>query len=306
MSADDPSSLRTELASLAELVRENEPLARHSTFAIGGPADFYVEPKTLPELKKIVAWSNRHGLPLFPIGQGSNLLIGDKGVRGVVVRLRGEFEEISFDGERVSAGAGAPLPSLAKACAQNGLAGAEPLAGIPGTVGGALMTNAGTPEGDIGSLVDEVEILENSGKPAVLAKKDIVFSYRRSDLPGRLVLRARLKLRRGDKNDIMAAIQNQLNRRAKTQPLGSYNVGSIFKNPPGDFAARLVDAAGLKGLRVGGAAVSDKHANFIVNAGQATAEDVHRLIEKIRRTVQEKFGVLLETEIWFAGERSTF
>lgn len=302
MSSPAASSRLEELKTLAPLVRPAEPLARHSTFGIGGPADFYVEIKTAEQMRNLFLWTKKQRLPIFPIGQGSNLLVSDKGIRGVVVRLRGEFEEVAFDGERVIAGAGVTLPWLAKYCAEQSLAGAEPFAGVPGTVGGALMTNAGTPEGDIGSLVEEIHLLDEEGQPRSLTKKQIHFSYRHSDLHGKFVLKARLKLRRGNKNDIMAAIQHQLDRRAKTQPLGTYNVGSIFKNPPGDFAARLVEAAGLKGLREGGAQVSPRHANFIVNAERATAQDVRRLIEKIRRTVREKFGVPLELEIWLVGE----
>lgn len=296
------TSLFDELKPLVHRAKADEPLSRHSTFGIGGPADFYVEVETGPQLKALMIWTQKHKLPVFPLGQGSNLLVGDKGIRGVVLRLRGEFEALAFDGERVMAGAGVALPYLAKQCAEQGLTGAEPLVGIPGTVGGGLMTNAGTPEGDIGSLVESVDVITPEGEVRTLARKDIAFSYRKSNLAGRFVLRARLKLRRGNKNDIMAGIQKQLNRRAETQPLGTYNCGSVFKNPPGDFAARLVEAAGLKGLRIGGAEISKRHANFIVNVDRATARDVRQLIEKARQAVFEKFGVKLELEVWLAGE----
>jgi UDP-N-acetylmuramate dehydrogenase len=296
------TSLLSELVPLVATVKADEPLGRHSTFGIGGPADYYVEVKTEEQARDLVRWTAERGLPLFPIGQGSNLLVGDKGLRGVVVRLRGEFEELSFADESVVAGAGVALPYLAKQCAERGLEGAEPLAGVPGTVGGGLMTNAGTREGDLGSLIESVDVITPAGEVASLRRDEIVFSYRKSDLAGRFVLRARLKLRRGDKNVILSKIQLQLTRRAQTQPLGTYNVGSIFKNPPGDFAARLVEAAGLKGHRVGGAQVSPRHANFIVNADRATAADVRALIDTVRRAVKEKFGVELELEIWQVGE----
>lgn len=291
-----------ELKALVPIVKPGEPLARHTTYNIGGPADFYVEVKTAAQMRDLFVWTRKHSLPIFPIGAGSNLLVGDKGIRGVVVRLRGEFEEVSFEGETVTAGAGVTLPWLAKYCAEQSLTGAEPFVGVPGTVGGALMTNAGTPEGDIGSLVQEVHILDEAGRARSLSQKDLQFSYRHSNLHGKFVLKARLKLRRGERNDIMAATQVQLDRRAKTQPLGTYNVGSIFKNPPGDYAARLVEAAGLKGFKLGGAQVSPRHANFIVNADRATARDVRQLIEKIRADVQQKFGVRLETEVWLVGD----
>jgi UDP-N-acetylmuramate dehydrogenase len=291
-----------ELKSLVPLVKPGELLARHSTFGIGGPADIYVEAKTVPQARALFLWTKKRKLPLFPIGAGSNLLVGDKGIRGVVVRLRGEFEEVTFDGEQAEAGAGVTLPWLAKYCAERSLSGAEPLVGIPGTVGGALMTNAGTPEGDIGTLVASVDVLDEEGEVRSLARSEVHFSYRHSDLLGKFVLKARLKLRRGERNDIIAATQHQLDRRAKTQPLGTYNVGSIFKNPPGDHAARLVEAAGFKGFKWGGAQVSPRHANFIVNAERASARDVRELIEKIRAAVQEKFGLRLETEVWLVGE----
>jgi UDP-N-acetylmuramate dehydrogenase len=297
-----PSALAEELAPLVARVKPGELMSRHSTFGIGGPADFYVEVKTEAQAKSLMRWTRDRNLPLFPVGQGSNLLVGDKGLRGVVVRLRGELEEAVFDGEIVTVGAGAAWPSFAKKCAERGLAGAEPMVGVPGTIGGGLMTNAGTPEGDTGSLVESVDVLEPSGETVTVEKKDMVFRYRHSSLKGRFVLRARLKLRRENGNDIMARLQKQLDRRAKTQPLGTYNVGSIFKNPPGDHAARLVEAAGLKGLREGGAQVSPRHANFIVNADHATAADVRRLIDRIRREVAEKFNVQLELEVMPVGE----
>jgi UDP-N-acetylmuramate dehydrogenase len=295
--------LSDELAALVARVRASEPLARHSTFGIGGPADFYVEVETESQIQKLVVWARDHHLPVFPIGQGSNLLIADKGIRGVVVRLRGEFENIhAEDGDTLAAGAGVTWPRLALHCAHRGLAGAEGLVGIPGTLGGGLMTNAGTPEGDTGALVQEVRILTPEGRPEVLTRQDLHFSYRHSNLPGKLVLDVRLKLRRENKNDIMGRLRKQLSRRAQTQPLGTQNVGSIFKNPPGDYAARLLEAAGLKGFQIGGAQVSPRHANFIVNTGHATAQDVHRLIEAARRAVQEKFGVRLDLEVWPVGD----
>jgi UDP-N-acetylmuramate dehydrogenase len=297
-----PGKLAGEIKSSVSRFLVSEPLSHHSTFGIGGPADYYAEVKNIEELKIVLAFARKHKLPLFPIGNGSNLLISDKGWRGVVLRLKGEFQDIEFNDTEVWAGAGAAFPILAKQCAERGLAGAEPLAGIPGTVGGGLMTNAGTAEGDLGSLVQEVWVADESGRIKSVPKKDIRFSYRRSNLTGRLVVRARLQLRRGDKNDIMARIERSLEKRAQTQPIGTYNVGSIFKNPPGDFAARLIQAAHLKGYRVGGAEISQRHANFIVNKGPATAEDVQKLIAHVQKTVYDQFSVKLELEIWPVGQ----
>jgi len=297
------SPLLDELTPLVARVIPNEPLSKHCTFGIGGPADFYVEVATEDQAVNLVRWVKDRKLPLFPIGAGSNLLVSDKGMRGVTVRLRGDFEKLDFDdGLGLTAGAGATWPRLALKCADRDLAGAEGLVGIPGTLGGGLMTNAGTREGDTGQLVESLDVLTPDGKIATLGKNDLHFTYRHSNLPGKFVLRARLKLRRESKTDIMGRLKKQWAYRAKTQPLGTHNVGSIFKNPPGDFAARLVEAAGLKGTTLGGAQVSPMHANFIVNAGSATAADVRALIRRVQDTVLEKNGVRLELEVWPVGE----
>lgn len=294
--------LSSRLSDLGFQIKKAEPLSRHSTFAVGGPADYYAEVRTRAELENLERACRESKTALFPIGQGSNLLVGDGGIRGVVVRLRGEFEDVSFDGNVLTAGAGAAMPPLAKACAKRGLAGAEFMAGIPGTVGGGLMTNAGTPDGDLGSLVDSVDVLNADGSWETLNREKLSFSYRRSNLAGRLVAKAVLKLQPGDPAVIMALVEKQLARRSERQPLGTYNCGSVFKNPAGDHAARLIEAAGLKGRRIGGARISPKHANFIENAERATAKDVRALIDLARRSVKEQFGVDLETEVWTAGE----
>lgn len=282
--------------------KTNEPLSRHTTWGIGGPADFFIEVQNRKGLAQLLDWAKERNVPLFPIGQGSNLLVSDKGLRGAVVRLRGEFEEMRFDGPLVEAGAGVMLPPLARAAAERGLSGAEPFVGIPGTVGGALMTNAGTPEGDIGRLVEAVEILDESGEIKRLEKKDVAFSYRHSSLAGAFVLSATLRLTPGVAAEIAARTEAQKTRRAERQPLGTKNCGSVFKNPPDDHAARLIEAAGLKGRVQGGARISPKHANFIENTGGATAEDVRALIDAAKTAVKEKFNVTLELEVWPVGE----
>lgn len=298
-----PGGLLADLRKEFPDAQGDEPLARHTTWGIGGPADFYVEVTSRDALDRLLAWAVQKQVPLFPIGQGSNLLVGDRGVRGIVVRLRGEFERIDVhpDGT-VDAGAGAFLPQIARACAAAGLTGAEPFCGIPGTLGGGLMTNAGTPEGDLGGVVREVIALDGDGRERRLTAKDLRFGYRRSNLTNHLVLSARLKLRPGNRNDILASVEKQLARRAERQPLGTKNCGSVFKNPPGDHAARLIEAAGLKGARSGDARVSPKHANFIENTGRATAADVRALIARVRADVREKFGVDLELEVWPVGD----
>lgn len=292
----DDLQLRVPSAKVAE------PLARHTTWAIGGPADVYAEPKTLDELRALEDWSRTRGLPLTPIGAGSNLLVGDHGVRGVVFRLRGDFEKLTMNGHDVVAGAGVFLPTLARTCADAGLDGAAAFAGIPGTLGGGLMTNAGTGDGDLGSLVTDVTVMEPGGATTPLNRDQLSFRYRGSNLQGRLVVGARLTLRPGDRAAILARTQALLKKRAETQPLGTFNCGSVFKNPPGDHAARLIEAAGLKGRRLGGVRVSPKHANFIENVDHATAADARALMGLIRDTVRETFGVTLEPEVWSLGE----
>jgi UDP-N-acetylmuramate dehydrogenase len=292
-----------ELRSRAEKVCVDEPLSKHCTLGVGGPADFYVEVATTQQLKAVWSWAKAQGLPLFLIGKGSNILISDKGVRGVVVHLRGEFEEISWEENRVRAGAGTSLPVLAKQCAERGWGGAEFMVGIPGTLGGGLLTNAGTPEGDLGSLVEQVKVLDVTGAEKVLSKNQLAFRYRSSTLAGQFVLAATLKLRRGNKTDSMARLRFQLKRRGEKQPLGTKNCGSVFKNPPGDHAARLIEGVGLKGFCLGGARFSPKHANFIENTGGASARDIHRLMEKACHLVREKFGLTLEPEVWSVGEK---
>lgn len=293
-----------DLRPITSKALAREPLSRHSTFAIGGPADFYVEVESRAQLTALARLCGERRWPLFMIGQGSNLLVGDGGIRGVVVRLRGEFEQMTFQGNAVTAGAGVMLPQLARACGQRGLAGAEAFVGIPGTVGGGLMTNAGTPEGDLGSLVQSVDLMTPEGAKETWGRDRLEFGYRRSNLAGRWVLSAALELKPGEARDIMALVEKQLTRRAERQPLGTFNCGSVFKNPPGDHAARLIEACGLKGHRIGGARISPKHANFIENVEKASARDAKALIDLARTTVKEKFGVDLETEVWSVGENA--
>ena len=290
------------MKSLVARVVARESLSRHTTLSVGGPADYYVEVGTRDQLRALFLWAKEIGVPLFPIGQGSNLLIGDGGIRGIVVRLKGDFESIVFDGNRATAGAGAMLPALAREASERGLAGAEAFAGVPGTVGGGLLTNAGTPDGDLGSLVESVEVMNADGTLETLTRDRLEFSYRRSALSGKWVTSAVLALKPGDPVEILALVEKQKNRRTERQPLGTFNCGSVFKNPPGDHAARLIEAAGLKGRRIGGARISPKHANFIENDNHAAATDVKALMDLARRTVKEKFGVDLEPEVWTAGE----
>jgi UDP-N-acetylmuramate dehydrogenase len=240
--------------------------------------------------------------PSCPSAKAQTFWSATGGVRGGVVRLRGEFEEVRFEGDTAHVGAGVLLPRFARQAAERGLTGAEPLCGIPGTLGGGLRTNAGTPEGDLGALVESVDVMDGEGSVRTAPRAELSFGYRRADLGGGWALSAQLKLRPGNRNDILSSVDKQLARRTERQPLGTKNCGSVFKNPPGDFAARLIEAAGLKGHRIGGARVSPKHANFIENVDNASAADARQLIALIQNTVRDRFGTVLELEVWTVGE----
>lgn len=298
------SSWRDELRSRFPHAKLDEPLARYTTFRIGGPADCYIELKTRAELPDFFKIIRDHKVPLFMLGWGSNLLIRDGGVRACVARLRGEFEKAEFlDGQRVRAGAGLRVPQFVSLCAERGLAGAEPLIGVPGTMGGAFVMNAGTRDGEVGPLVESVEFFDAEALRArEIDGKDLGFAYRRSNLEGRVVLGGILKLKAADKGDIMARIQNFQQRRLQTQPVHTHNVGSVFKNPSGRFVAQMIEEAGLKGRVLGGARVSPQHANFIENFSNASANDVLGLVDLIRGTIRSRFSLDLELEMKVVGE----
>lgn len=292
-------------------ILQNEPMLRHTTFRIGGPCDFYVEVKTIEELKKLILFVNKKKIPYLIVGSGSNILVKDKGIRGIVIRLTGDFSNLT-KGSRGSpdpyslsiiAGAGCPLPLFIKKCIERGLGGVEFLAGIPGTVGGAVTMNAGTKTGSIGSIIKSVTVMDEKGNIKKLDRKSLKFSYRNSGIPEKnIIISAEFSLKKDKKNNIIKKIKNLFRHRFKTQPVGQHNAGCVFKNPEGDYASRLIDEAGMKGVSVGGAVVSKLHANYINNMGSATAEDVIKLINKIQKKVKEKFNKNLELEIKVVGK----
>ncbi len=281
----------------------NEPLSRHTSFKIGGPADAFVTAMTRAQAAASLRIAKAAGVPVFFLGWGSNLLVRDGGIRGLVLALGGDFERIEFPGpELVRAGAAARVPQLVVSCAENGLTGLEPIVGVPGCVGGALVMNAGTREGEIGPFVEEVETLDRGGNAGVVARSALAFEYRSSNLGKSLVLSALLRLKRGVKADIMAVVVRQQQKRLQTQPIHTFNVGSTFKNPPGLFAAQMIERSGLKGHVVGGARVSPMHANFIENFAGAKASDVLALVDLISERVRAESGVKLELEMRIVGE----
>lgn len=294
---------KKETRKLFPEARFDEPLSRHTTFKIGGPADCYIEIGTREGLEKIARFSAKTRVPLFLIGWGSNLLILDGGLPGIVVRLKGDFEEINFlKGNLVRVGAAVRLPKLIVSAAKKNLGGGEALVGIPGTVGGALVMNAGTRDLEIGSLVRDVEILDaKTFKTHFLKPSRLRFGYRSSNLHGRLILSALLQLRAGNKVDIMKRVTAHQARRLKTQPVHTFNVGSVFKNPEGIFVAKLIEDAGLKGTVCGGARISPLHANFIENFSKARACDVLELARQAREKIKRATGLSLELEMKVVG-----
>ncbi|CAG7620839.1 UDP-N-acetylmuramate dehydrogenase [Paenibacillus allorhizosphaerae] len=286
-------------------VRLNEPLAPYTTWKIGGPADILLVPQSKEQLIQAVKLLHAHQTPWFVLGRGSNLLVSDKGVRGVVIKLGEALEKVRIEGERVYAGGAVSFIVLCQMVAREGLAGLEFGGGIPGTVGGAVYMNAGAHGSDVSRILSRAEVLLPTGELVTLQKDDFAYAYRHSMLhsePG-IVTEAVFQLKRGDRKEIVASLNAFKERRLQTQPLTLACAGSVFRNPEGHFSAKLIEDAGLKGLRVGGAVVSPMHANFIINTGQATAQDVLALIEQVQDTVNQKYGVRLVPEVMAVGER---
>lgn len=298
---DSKTALKTAAAGLRGEARWRAPLSEHTTLGVGGPADLLAIPADLEDLRGLAGRARAAGLPLFVLG-GSNLLVQDGGLRGIVVKLARLDRIEAIDALRLEAEAGVPLPRLARWAAERGLGGLEFAVGIPGTLGGGVVMNAGTPDGEVGNFVEAVRVLTPDGALVEAARPEIGFSYRASRLPAGIVVAARLALEQGRWDEIRKRLQDHSRRRRATQPLNLPNAGSVFKNPPGDFAARLIEAAGLKGARIGDAQISERHANFIVNRGAATARDALALIARARATVERTAGVRLELELKVVGE----
>jgi UDP-N-acetylmuramate dehydrogenase len=284
-------------------LRRGEPLSRHTAWGIGGPAERLYEPADLDDLRCFLA-----GLPadepLFWMGLGSNLLVRDGGIRGTVVLLANCLDAIERTGERqVRAEAGVPCPKVARFCARAGLGGSAFMAGIPGTVGGALAMNAGAFGGETYDIVHAVELVNRRGELILRAPGELKASYRHVDVPhNEWFVAAQLSLSASEPEETRSHIRALLKRRAETQPLGQRSCGSVFRNPPGDHAARLIEACGLKGRRIGDALVSPKHANFIINDGHASAADVEALIGLVMKTVRREHGITLVPEVRVVGE----
>ncbi|MSS70051.1 MAG: UDP-N-acetylmuramate dehydrogenase [Candidatus Latescibacteria bacterium] len=297
--------LKQELRAICRgEVRFDEPMARHTSFGVGGPADALLLPGDLDEVRAVCRRLVSQEIPILPLGDGTNMLVSDAGWRGAVICLTKGLRVISFQEETGSAEAGASLSVFSRQCQRAGLAGMEWACSVPGTLGGAMRGNAGAFGGETFDRLLSVEALDmGTGQTLLLKKEDLPHSYRRCDLPpGLLLLRGAFALAGGRPEEIEARMDDILSRRKATQPLYERNAGCIFKNPAGSSAGLLIDQAGCKGLGVGGAVVSDLHANFMVNRGGATAADVLTLIERIRDRVRQHAGIELETEIRTIGE----
>jgi UDP-N-acetylmuramate dehydrogenase len=284
--------------------RLKESMRRYTSFHIGGAADFLIFPEGTDDLRKILYLCDKYKISLFVLGFGTNILVKDGGIRGVIVSLDKGFSEVRVvEGERVTAGAGAGLQTMVGFALKNELSGMEFAVGIPGSVGGALVMNAGTEVGEMEDIVQEVRIMTSDGEIRTLKKGDIKFSYRCSNFPsGSILLETDTLLKKGKGKNIKREMELFIHKRRLKQPLSFNSAGSVFKNPPGDFAGRLVESAGLKGFHVGDAMLSYVHANFIINRGNATARDVLRLIEIVKEEVFKKTGISLEEEIKIIGE----
>lgn len=282
----------------------NEPMASHTTFRIGGPADYFVMPEGIEELAGVLNLCKEENLPYFILGNGSNLLVGDKGFRGVVIQLYKNFDGIQIEGTTVTAKAGAMLIRVAKEAGKAGLTGLEFASGIPGTIGGAMVMNAGAYGGEMKDVVTAVTVLTKDGEIKTLTGEEMNFRYRGSVVEdeGYIVLEAVMKLKEGNLEEIQTRIDELSVQRKTKQPIEFPSAGSTFKRPEGYFAGKLIQDSGLRGYKVGGAQVSEKHCGFVINAGGATAADVIQLIQEVSEKVNAQFGVTLEPEVKRIGE----
>jgi UDP-N-acetylmuramate dehydrogenase len=284
-------------------VRFKEPLSFHTSLRVGGPADFFIVPQGVEDIRLAIAFADKEHLAVEVIGGGNNLLVRDRGIRGVVLRLEGCLGRVEFHGEEAVAGAGVGLSTLIREGAALNLGGLECLIGIPATLGGALAMNAGTPDGWIGDFVSAVYFLNPDGTLGEYKPGSGAFGHRAFGCPpGSILVGARLRLHRRPLAEIQKDVKTRLRQKKATQPLALASVGGVWKDPEGEAAARLIEKTGLRGKRLGGAEISSKHANFLVNRGGATAGDVLALMEMTRERVRAHFGIALEPEVRVMGE----
>lgn len=285
-------------------IKPEEPMKNHVTFRVGGPADFFVTPKNYEELSGVLKCCAKYEMPCYIMGNGSNLLVSDQGYRGVVIQLFRQLNDIQCEGNVIRAQAGALLSAVANRALEEKLTGFEFAAGIPGTLGGACVMNAGAYGGEMKDVLKSVTVLTREGKRITLQKNELELGYRTSIIAKKdyIVLEAEIELKAGDAEEIKAVMDDLKERRTTKQPLEYPSAGSTFKRPEGYFAGKLIQESGLQGFQVGGAQVSEKHCGFVINKDQATAADIAELIRQVQDRVEEKFGVRLETEVKRLGE----
>ena len=288
----------------AENILLEEPMHKHTTFRVGGPAEVFVTVENKEQLEKIIKYLNLVERPYFILGNGSNLLVGDKGYRGVIIRLGGEFNTLKTEGTLLTAGASVLLSAVAREAMENGLTGMEFASGIPGSIGGGVKMNAGAYDGEMRQIVESVQVMYKDGSILDLDNETMEFGYRNSVIKNRpyMVLQVSLRLQPGNREEILARMNELAARRKEKQPLEFASAGSTFKRPEGYFAGKLIMDSGLRGARIGGAQISEKHCGFVINDGTATAADIAELIQEVSETVKEKFGVTLEPEVILLGD----
>lgn len=282
----------------------SEPMCRHTTFRVGGEAQCLVRISSPQQLAVLIPYLQEVEIPYFILGNGSNLLVSDKGFEGVILQLGGNLNQITVEGTKIKAGAGALMSQIAGVALKHGLAGFEFASGIPGTVGGGVVMNAGAYDGEMKQVVECVTVMNDKGEILEISGKDMEFGYRTSIIKNRpfVVLEVVMQLQEGDGEAIRAKMDDLARRRREKQPLEFPSAGSTFKRPEGYFAGKLIMDAGLRGYSIGGARVSDKHCGFVINAGNATAADVAEVIQEVQERVKDKFGVTLEKEVIFLGD----
>ena len=282
-----------------EKIRRDEPMKTHTTFRVGGPADYFVMPETAEEVQRVTELCRTEEVPCYVIGNGSNLLVSDDGYRGVILQIYRSMSGISVQGNIIRAQAGALLSAIAAKACENSLTGFEFAAGIPGTIGGASVMNAGAYGGGMKDVLKSVTVLDSAGQIRRIDRENLEMSYRTSIISreGYITLEVEIELSAGNPEEIKARMDDLRTRRVTKQPLEYPSAGSTFKRPEGYFAGKLIQDAGLAGFQVGGAKVSEKHCGFVINTGNATAADIHSLMRQVSAKVEEKFGVALEPEV---------
>lgn len=287
-----------------ENIHPQEPMAAHTTFRVGGPADCLIEMQDAGQLEKVLRYLGQLELPYMVVGNGSNLLVSDSGYRGVILQIGSKMNEIAVTGDIIKAQAGASMARLAKAALEHGLTGLEFASGIPGTVGGGVVMNAGAYGGEMAQVVTQVIVLDKNGETLTLDNSTMEFSYRNSTIRHQpfSVTEVHFKLEQGNPDSIRVRMEELAAKRREKQPLEFASAGSTFKRPEGYFAGELIMKAGLRGYQIGGARVSDKHCGFVINTGNALAADIRDIICEVQQRVKERFGVELEPEVVFLGE----